>query len=100
MLKRLLPVCAAALYAAATPAHAERFDHVFLIMMENHGTGQIIGNTVDAPFINSLAKTAQVAMNYHGVTHPEPAQLPGAAVGLAAGHLRRLQSRSHRDLRA
>ncbi len=45
-------------------------DHVFVIMMENHGYEQVVGNTADAPYITSLARTANVATNYHGVTHP------------------------------
>ncbi|HET8878512.1 MAG TPA: alkaline phosphatase family protein [Arthrobacter sp.] len=45
-------------------------DHVFVIMMENHGYDQVIGNTADAPFINSLARRYNTATNYHGVTHP------------------------------
>jgi hypothetical protein len=44
--------------------------HIFVIMMENHGTPEIIGNTADAPFINRLVKHANVATNYFGVTHP------------------------------
>ena len=44
--------------------------HVFYIMMENHGTDQIIGNVTDAPFINDLASKYGVATNYYGVTHP------------------------------
>ncbi len=47
--------------------------HVFLIMMENHATEEIIGNAVDAPFINNdLLKRAGVgyATQYFGVTHP------------------------------
>jgi phosphatidylinositol-3-phosphatase len=44
--------------------------HLFVIMMENHGTSQIIGNTADAPYITSLAQRYNVATNYHGVTHP------------------------------
>ena len=47
-----------------------RFKHLFLIMMENHGTDQILGNTVDAPFINELAGHSGVAWRYYGVTHP------------------------------
>jgi hypothetical protein len=46
------------------------FDHIFFIMMENHATDEIIGNTADAPFINSLAAHSAVATNYFGVTHP------------------------------
>lgn len=46
------------------------FQHVFLIMMENHGTDEIIGNTADAPYINSLLASGGLATNYYGVTHP------------------------------
>ncbi|MEQ4520996.1 alkaline phosphatase family protein [Pseudarthrobacter sp. B907] len=45
-------------------------DHVFVIMMENHGYDQVIGNTADAPYINTLAQRYNTATNYHGVTHP------------------------------
>jgi len=44
--------------------------HIFYIMMENHSFSQIIGNTADAPYINYLANTYGIAMNYYGVTHP------------------------------
>jgi hypothetical protein len=44
--------------------------HVFVIMMENHGFSQVVGNTADAPYITSLAQRYNVATNYHGVTHP------------------------------
>ena len=47
-----------------------QFKHIFFIMMENHATNEIIGNTADAPYINQLASHAAVAMNYFGVTHP------------------------------
>ncbi len=47
-----------------------KFDHVFVIMMENHGTDEIIGNAADAPYINQLAGQYGVATNYYGVTHP------------------------------
>jgi hypothetical protein len=45
------------------------FDHVFIIMMENHSTPDIIGDP-NAPFINSLAQTYGFAANYFGATHP------------------------------
>ncbi|QGF23456.1 alkaline phosphatase family protein [Raineyella fluvialis] len=45
-------------------------DHVFVIMMENHGRDQVIGNTADAPYITSLAQRYNEATGYHGVTHP------------------------------
>src|SRR5260370_11996493 len=52
--------------SASTPARASKAapsaaakgapEHIFVIMMENHGTKQVIGNTAVAPFITSLAK--------------------------------------------
>lgn len=44
-------------------------DHVFLIMMENHSYGEIIGSA-DAPFINQFAHSANLATNYFAVGHP------------------------------
>src|SRR6266404_7120219 len=44
--------------------------HVFLIMMENHSASEILGNTANAPFINQLAQSANVAANYFAVGHP------------------------------
>ena len=50
-------------------AKVARLNHVYLIMMENHGYGQIIGNP-NAPFINDWANKANLAQNYFGVGHP------------------------------
>ncbi len=52
-----------------TPKGIPRLDHVFVIMMENHGYSQILNNP-NAPFINALAKSTNVATNYFGVAHP------------------------------
>jgi hypothetical protein len=46
-----------------------RLDHVFVVMMENHGFSQIINNP-NAPFTNQLARTANLATNYFAVGHP------------------------------
>ncbi len=54
----------------ASDENHERLDHIFYIMMENHGTSQIIGNTADAPTINALASQYGLLTNYFGVTHP------------------------------
>ena len=51
------------------PAGVPHLDHVFVIMMENHGYSQLVGNPY-APFINSYMKTANVATNYFAVGHP------------------------------
>lgn len=44
-------------------------DHVFVIMMENHGYGQIVNNP-NAPFINAYMKSANTATNYFAIAHP------------------------------
>ncbi len=69
----MLALAASILTSTVAPAFATEQsepDHVYVIMMENHATNQIIGNTADAPFINQLARRYAVATNYHGVTHP------------------------------
>jgi hypothetical protein len=51
------------------PGGVAHLDHVFLIMMENHGYSQIIDNP-SAPFINYLAQTDNLATNYFAIAHP------------------------------
>lgn len=51
------------------PTGIPRLDHVFLIMMENHGYSEIMGNP-NAPFLNSYAHRANLASNYFAVAHP------------------------------
>jgi hypothetical protein len=45
------------------------FDHIFVIVMENHSASQVIGSA-DAPFINELAASYGLAANYAAVSHP------------------------------
>jgi hypothetical protein len=51
------------------PGGVPGLDHVFVIMMENHAYGQIVGNP-SAPFTNKYMKRANVATNYFAVAHP------------------------------
>ncbi len=51
------------------PKGVPRLDHVFVIMMENHGYSQLINNP-NAPFINELANYANTSTNYFAVAHP------------------------------
>ena len=51
------------------PKDIPHLDHVFLIMMENHGFRQILNNP-HAAFINQYAKSANLATNYFAVAHP------------------------------
>jgi hypothetical protein len=51
------------------PQGISNLDHVFLIVMENHGYGQIVNNP-NAPFINQLAKSTGYSTNYFAIGHP------------------------------
>jgi hypothetical protein len=54
---------------AVVPKGIPHLDHVFVIMMENHGFSQIVGNP-SAPFANQYAKSANSAANYFAIGHP------------------------------
>ena len=51
------------------PKGIPHLDHVFFIMMENHGYGQIINNP-NEPFVNQYAMTGNLATNYFAIAHP------------------------------
>jgi len=51
------------------PTGVPRLEHIFLIMMENHGYAQIANNP-NAPFINAYMKSSNLATNYFGIAHP------------------------------
>jgi hypothetical protein len=51
------------------PKGVPSLDHVFVVMMENHGYSQILNNP-NAPFINQYAKTHNTATNYFAIAHP------------------------------
>jgi hypothetical protein len=55
--------------SASTSASLPRYDHVFMIVEENHAYQDIIGNPA-APTLNALAEHYGVATQYYGVTHP------------------------------
>ena len=61
----------------ASPATAQvangvpRYDHVVLVMEENHGYGQIIGSNTGAPYINgTLAAGGALFTNSFAIEHP------------------------------
>jgi hypothetical protein len=51
------------------PKGIPHLDHVFVIVMENHAYGQIVGNP-NAPFVNSYMHSANAANNHFAVGHP------------------------------
>ncbi|MGC2476385.1 MAG: alkaline phosphatase family protein [Candidatus Sulfotelmatobacter sp.] len=75
MTKKALVLCLLALTGSTfaqqgpVPKGIPSLDHVFLIMMENHGFPQIMNNP-NAPFINFYARKANLARNYFAVAHP------------------------------
>jgi hypothetical protein len=44
-----------------------QWDHVVVIVMENHGYNQVVGHS---PYVDSLIKQCALATNYHGVAYP------------------------------
>jgi hypothetical protein len=57
---------------AARPSHATaipRFDHIVLVVLENHAYSQIIGRS-NAPYLNSLADRGAVLTRSHAIGYP------------------------------
>ena len=71
LLCAFLAVAATSGFAAEgpVPAGIPHLDHVWVIMMENHGYGQVVNNPND-PFVNDLMNLANYATNYFAVAHP------------------------------
>jgi phosphatidylinositol-3-phosphatase len=51
------------------PGDMPHLDHVFVIMMENHGYSQVLNNP-NAPFTTQEANLANSATNYFAIGHP------------------------------
>jgi hypothetical protein len=68
-------------------ASAQAYDHIFLIINENHNYANIINNPA-APILNALAKDYGLATSYTGVSDPsEPnyvAMLGGSDFGISS----------------
>jgi hypothetical protein len=72
LLYSLMAVTAACpIFAAegAVPTGIPHLDHVWIIMMENHGYSQVVNNP-NLPYINELSTIANTATNYFAVAHP------------------------------
>lgn len=46
------------------------FDRAYLIVLENSGNREIVGNTRDAPYLNSLIASYGLATDWHAPAHP------------------------------
>jgi hypothetical protein len=72
VLSTMLGVAAAGLGFAAegpVPGGMQHLDHVFVIIMENHGYSQILNNP-NMPFTNSMIGLSNIATNYFAIAHP------------------------------
>src|ERR1700690_3546028 len=71
LLLALLTATAAPIFAqeGSVPKGIPHLDHVFLIMMENHGYTEILHNP-NAKFVNGYAKSGNLATNYFALAHP------------------------------
>jgi Ricin-type beta-trefoil lectin domain./Phosphoesterase family. len=55
---------------AATSGLIPLYDHVVIVVMENKSMSSIVGNTTDAPYINSLLSSGVNFTQSYAVTHP------------------------------
>jgi hypothetical protein len=87
--------------AGARAASVSPYDHIFVIMEENHEYSQIIGNS-NAPNLNTYAQTYGLATNYDSVTHPsEPnyvALMGGSYFGIQDDNSWKTHKLNHPDL--
>ncbi len=65
----LITTCALFLAIASPAAAAPRLKHVWVVVLENHSSGQILGNP-QAPYLNKLAHRNGLATKYYSLDHP------------------------------
>jgi hypothetical protein len=58
------------IFASRLHTAPHRYDHVVIVIEENHSFTQIIGNTTDAPYLNQLANEGVNFTNFFAITHP------------------------------
>jgi len=61
-----LPKTVARIVRAPVPS----FEHVFVVVEENQNYADVIGNTKDMPYLNTLATRYGLATNYYANAHP------------------------------
>ena len=70
---------------AAARAVPPRYDHIVVVIEENETLTQVIGNTTDAPYLNSLAAGGVSFTNFYAITHPSQANYLEFFSGSAQG---------------
>ena len=71
--------------APLTPPAESRHQHVFLFYFENENYSQVIGNTKQAPYLNSLRGRGATLTNFYAEEHPSDANYLALAGGSAFG---------------
>src|SRR5262249_38148285 len=66
-------------------AHVPRYQHVFLFYFENEDLGSVLGNTKQAPYLNSLVPRSSVLASFFAEEHPSDANYLALAGGSAFG---------------
>jgi hypothetical protein len=82
------PAAAAGSGPCGTVSAPPTYQHVIWIWMENHSYGDIIGNTAQAPYVNSLAAECGLATNYHNISHPSLPNYIAATSGLSGRQIK------------
>jgi hypothetical protein len=87
-------------HAIAATAVFPSFSHIYVIVMENHEYGSIVGDP-RAPYLNGLIRRYGLATNYHAVSHPsEPnylALFAGSTFGIHDDGIHTLAGRNLAD---
>ena len=66
----LLGFCVVTLFSARSNAAPHRYDHVVIVVEENRTLGEIIGDTSNAPYLNTLANGGVWLSNIYALVHP------------------------------
>jgi len=69
----------------APAARVPRYQHVFLFYFENEDFGSVIGNTRQAPYLNSLLPHASLLANFFAEEHPSDGNYLALAGGSTFG---------------
>ena len=69
MMQRWMAGWMATVACAAAQAAPPTYDHIVVVVEENHSFSDVIGSPA-APFINSLATGGALLTGMHGITHP------------------------------
>src|SRR5690348_11702170 len=70
---------------APPPARVPGYDHVFLFYFENQDYRDIVGNTAQAPFINSLLPQGSLLSQFYAEEHPSDGNYLALAGGSTFG---------------